>query len=258
MIEVSKGWTWIKKYLPGIPDPVLRLGIVFICFFGIVLFIRIVIIPPRLKETGPQRTSAIERELSREIYFVGSDICADCHDEESALNRSGHHKYLSCETCHGPALEHTEDSEILPSAPRERDFCPQCHAYNLSRPTGFPQIFPIAHNPLDPCISCHDPHDPKTPEVPEECAACHARIERVKIGSPHFFLRCITCHETPEDHKTQPRLVSSTQPVKREFCAVCHSAESEEEDPPKIDFLTHGEDYLCWQCHYPHRPEIEK
>ncbi len=260
MIESSKRWAWMKKFLPILPDPVIRIGFVFICFLGIVLFIRTVIIPPRLKETGPQRASAIERELSKDISYVGSNICEDCHDEEYNLKKSGHHKYLSCETCHGPAKNHAEEdpAEFILSAPRERDFCPQCHAYNLSRPTGFPQIFPIAHNPLNPCIKCHDPHDPKPPEVPKECAACHAQIERVKIGSPHFFLRCITCHETPEDHKTDPRVVRPTKPVKREFCAVCHSKESSVKDTPKIDFLTHGEDYLCWQCHYPHRPEIER
>ncbi len=257
MIEVSNGWAWMKKYLPALPEPVIRLGLVFICFFGIVLFIRIVIIPPRLKETGPQRTSAIERELSREISYVGSNICEDCHDEEYVLKRKGYHKYLSCETCHGPAKDHTEDPEILPSAPRERDFCPQCHAYNLSRPTGFPQIFPVAHNPLDPCFKCHDPHDPKPPEVPKECAACHAQIERTKAVSPHIFLECTTCHITPDGHKINPDQNRPTKPEKREFCAQCHGLESSVKETPKIDLLTHGEDYLCWQCHYPHMPEIQ-
>jgi ribosomal protein S27AE len=28
-------------------------------------------------------------------------------------------------------------------------------------------------------------------------------------------------------------------------------------DVPKVDFASHGEKYLCWQCHYPHLPEIE-
>jgi ribosomal protein S27AE len=24
---------------------------------------------------------------------------------------------------------------------------------------------------------------------------------------------------------------------------------------PRVEMRTHGERYLCWQCHYPHFPE---
>jgi ribosomal protein S27AE len=52
--------------------------------------------------------------------------------------------------------------------------------------------------------------------------------------------------------------VRPTKPTERSFCGICHA----EDAPtpltiPRVDLSTHGEDYLCWQCHYPHYPEIE-
>jgi len=247
----------MRNYLRKIPDPLIRLVIVFGVFFGVILFIRGFIIPPELKETGIHRTSAIERELSKEIHYAGSGICAECHDEEYDLKNDGYHQKLSCEVCHGASLEHSEEpDEYTPTAPRERKFCPECHIYNPSRPTGFPQINPIAHNPLKACIECHDPHDPAPLETPRECSACHAQIAITKAESPHVMLDCKTCHDTPEDHKLTPRLIRAGKPVGRELCAGCHDNGSDEEEVPKIDVYTHGEKYVCWQCHYPHMPEV--
>ena len=25
---------------------------------------------------------------------------------------------------------------------------------------------------------------------------------------------------------------------------------------PRVDMFSHGERYMCWQCHYPHLPEV--
>jgi len=250
---------WIKKFLQKFPDPIIRLTIVFVIFIGGILFIRLHVIPPSLKETGFHRTSAIKREKSREIRYTGSDICAECHDEEYSIKKDGYHENLSCEMCHSPAKEHTEDpfENELPT-PSERKFCVLCHTYNLSRPTGFPQINPIAHNPLKPCISCHDPHNPEPPEFPRECEACHREIARTITVSPHVLLECTTCHITSEEQRFNPRLIRPTRPNEREFCAKCHSKDSDVKDTPKIDLFTHHEKYLCWQCHDPHMPEIRE
>lgn len=246
------------NFLKIFPDQIIRLVIVFGILIIGVWIIRNYVIPSEFKETGFQRSSAIERELSKETRYAGSRVCSECHDEEYGIKKTGYHKNLSCEVCHGPAMEHTEEPfEITPRAPRERKFCPLCHTYNLSRPTGFPQINPIVHNPLEPCITCHDPHDPEPPEVPRECTACHEKIARTKAVSPHVMLECTTCHVTPEEHKIRPRLIRPTKPSEREFCAKCHGKTSTVKKPPKIDLITHGEKYLCWQCHYPHMPEVK-
>jgi hypothetical protein len=247
----------MDNLLRKIPDPIVRLAVVFGLFIGLVLVAR-AFIPSSLKEVGSQRTSAIERELAKEISYIGSSACAECHDDLYDLKKEGYHRNLSCEGCHGAAVAHTEDpDEYQPPAPRERKFCPTCHMYNLSRPSGFPQINPVAHNPLQPCIACHDPHDPVPPETPAECTACHAQVARMKAVSPHVLLECSVCHATPKPHKLQPRRVRSAKPTRREFCAQCHGSNSDVVGTPKIDLLTHGEKYLCWQCHYPHMPEVK-
>ncbi len=253
-----KGKDWMKNFLNNIPDQVSRLVLVFAALIIFVLIIKTWIIPPELKETGIYRTSAIETELAKPVHYAGSGNCADCHNDISEVKSSGYHYSLSCESCHGPGMEHSEDpEEITPSAPRKREFCSHCHTYNLSRPSGFPQINPIAHNPLDACIECHDPHNPEPPEVPQECSACHTQIARTKSFSSHVKLDCIDCHNAPEEHKINPRLIKPTKPITRKFCGQCHSKNSSYRGTLKINMVTHGENYLCWQCHYPHMPEVK-
>ena len=242
-------------FLAWIPEAALRLlFVVALLVAGIVLLRRA--IPPALKNTDLQVAAAVQQETAREINYAGAHACAECHEEQYTVKKDGYHRNISCETCHGPGTRHIADPvEVTPPAPRDRTFCPTCHAYNLSRPMGFPQINPVTHNPLQPCITCHKPHDPKPPSVPGECVACHAEIERTKAVSPHVLLDCTRCHTTPEDHKITPRSIRPTKPTSRDFCGQCHGTDSAVPDVPKIDISTHEDKYLCWQCHYPHMPE---
>jgi hypothetical protein len=107
-------------------------------------------------------------------------------------------------------------------------------------------------------MSCHDPHQPEPPTVPEECGACHGQIARQKRVSHHAPLPCTTCHTADDAHKTSPRSVRPTKPAERSFCGTCHG----EDAPtpltiPRVDLGEHGDHYLCWECHYPHYPEME-
>jgi hypothetical protein len=245
-----------------LPEQIIRICIVFFALILIIIGIRVLIIPEDLKERDVFRTSAVKRELANETIYAGSEICLDCHDDVYDTKQNGYHQKLSCEVCHGASGEHSEEpDEVTPEAPRGRKFCVICHTYNPSRPTGFPQINPYAHDPLDPCISCHDPHDPQSTEPPGECVACHANIARTLAVSPHVKLECVTCHSTPTEHKIQPRIVRSEKPVNREFCGKCHSEDSSDNiGAPKINIAEHGkngEKYMCWQCHYPHLPEVD-
>ncbi len=239
-----------------IPEQVSRLAIVICALVGIVLLARFVVIPRSLVSTEEHRASAVRRELLKPVKFAGATTCQVCHGEIYGFLRAGYHKTLSCEACHGPAMAHAENPlGVKPPAPRDRKFCPVCHAYDASRPTGFPQINPTAHNPLKPCIRCHNPHNPVPQKVPQACGACHAQIERTKAVSSHALLRCTTCHTVPERHNTAPRSATPSKPEAREFCGGCHAQGAADKDAPKIDIGTHGSPYLCWQCHYPHLPE---
>lgn len=240
-----------------VPDAVIRLGVVVILLVAAVSVV-LSLLPPELKRPDLQRAAAIRTEAARQIKYAGVPACAECHEAQYTEKSQGYHRNVSCETCHGPAKQHTKNPvDIKPPAPRDRQFCPTCHAYNASRPRGFPQINPVTHNPMQPCITCHKPHDPKPPTVPGECTACHAGIERTKAVSPHALLECTTCHVTPEQHKVTPRSVRPSKPTGREFCGQCHGKDSRVQGPPKIELATHGEKYLCWQCHYPHMPEVD-
>jgi hypothetical protein len=124
----------------------------------------------------------IERETSHPIRFAGSEICIDCHDEAN-VKSAGYHRNLSCETCHGPAKEYSDNpAEFKPQVPKRRE----------------------------QCSHCHNPHNPKPPRVPYECEACHAEIARTKAVSPHVQLECTICHTTPREHKISPRTVKAT------------------------------------------------
>lgn len=244
-----------RGVLERIPEQIRRLGVVLVLLVVGVVAFRYYIIPPRLVETSLHRQSTVEREVSKPVRYAGATACLACHEDIGEKKTKSYHRNLACETCHGPALKHTEDpSAVKPFAPRERKFCPICHEYNPSRPTGFPQINPIVHNPLKPCVTCHNPHDPTPPTVPQECSACHGEIARTKAVSPHALIGCTTCHSVPKQHRQQPRLVRAGKPDTREFCGTCHGPASRRPEAPRVDLATHGERYLCWQCHYPHLP----
>ncbi|MBI2216931.1 MAG: hypothetical protein HYU51_06495 [Candidatus Rokubacteria bacterium] len=259
------------------PEQVQRLAIVIGVIAAVVLVGRFVLMPPTLVARELHRSSTEQREAAKPVKFAGSSACQDCHDNVVEKKAKGYHKGLACEGCHGPAVKHTEDpSAVTPAAPRDRKFCPVCHAYDAARPTGFPQINPTAHNPLTPCIGCHDAHDPVPPRTPKACAACHAQIERTKAISTHALLACTTCHTVPEAHKKSPRTVRPSKPQTREFCGTCHAKDAGAKEAaakgttatdaaakraktarqaPRVDLSTHGETFQCWQCHYPHLPE---
>jgi len=238
------------------PEQVTRIASVLAVLVAAVLLIRFVLIPPAYFSTELHQSSTVKREVAKPVAFAGAAACHECHEEEAAKKATGYHKGLACETCHGPSAGHAEDPmSVKPFAPRDRKFCPVCHAYDTARPTGFPQINPDSHNPLKPCITCHNPHDPVPPATPKDCSACHAQIARTKALSAHALLECTTCHTAPEQHWTAPRSALPSKPQTREFCGQCHATDASNPDAPKVDLASHGGPFLCWQCHYPHQPE---
>src|SRR5512139_1817908 len=249
------------KFPEKMPDSLARLLVVFAVLTA-VLAAAWVLIPRPMKDVEVQWAEAVAREKARPPQYAGFRACEECHGEIQNKKKGGYHRDLACETSHGAAKAHTEDPDnTKPSIPSTRGFCVQCHAYNPSRPRGFPQINPQGHNPLKPCAGCHNPHDPKPPTTPKECSACHGEIARTKAVSHHVQLECTTCHQAPQQHKIAPRSVKPTKPQNREFCGKCHGKDGKEKlakSAPKIDIDEHGEKYVCWQCHYPHSPKVEQ
>jgi hypothetical protein len=241
----------------GVPQQVPRLIVVFALAAIALITARALLVPATFGELGHYRAAAIDSIVAHEKKFAGQQECALCHSETTERRLVGNHRGVSCESCHGPAAAHVANPmETKPVIPVEREFCPRCHSYNPSRPTGFPQIDPVAHNPLIACIECHDPHAPVPPMTPESCSACHGQIASQKAVSHHARLTCTTCHDAPDAHKLSPRTVRPTKPVERSFCGGCHAEDaSSPRHIPRIDLRSHNARYVCWQCHYPHFPE---
>ena len=241
------------------PGQIKRLLILAVSISIAFLIVRKYFIPGTFGEQGHFRAAAIDSNAAVPMKYAGHQICNECHDDVEAVKSASYHRTVNCEACHGPSLDHIEsDAEILPPAPRDRSYCILCHEYNPARPTGFPQIDPIAHNPVEACITCHHPHAPDPPETPGDCSACHANISRTKALSPHAPLSCQDCHQVPDAHKSSPRTVKPGKPASPDPCSKCHDKKSDSsKNIPKVDVTTHVQPYSCWQCHYPHFPEAK-
>jgi len=236
-----------------------RLLVVFGVMIGALLTARHFLVPKTFGKLGHYRAAAVDVVAANKAKYAGKEACAPCHDEIVQTHDTHRHISVTCEVCHGAAAAHIDaPTEVKLRAPRERGQCPLCHGYNPSRPTGFPQIDPATHNPAKACISCHNPHAPEPPRTPEACSACHGGIAREKAVSPHASLECTECHQVDKQHKVTPRLSTPTKPASREFCGRCHATGAKSAPGiPKVDLATHEERYVCWQCHYPHSPELK-
>ncbi len=219
---------------------------------------RFLFMPKTFGEYGHYRAAAVDEIQALPVAYAGYQACMECHDDIFEERSKSHHRGISCETCHGPSTAHIEaPDEHTPDLPSGRDFCPLCHGYNISRPTGFPQVVTERHNPGQPCQSCHDPHNPLLPTTSAtECSACHRNIYNVKLASHHAALACTECHIVPPEHFTQPNTTEAEKPRERSVCGKCHDLDLDgDRGVPKVDLQTHGGRYLCWECHYPHYPE---
>lgn len=221
---------------------------------------RTLLVPPTFGDLGHYRADAVTDNADHEIVYAGYEACADCHDDIAEVKQGSFHAGVSCEVCHGPAALHVDaPDEYTPGAPRGRGNCTLCHGYNPARPTGFPQILPIQHNPGKPCMSCHEPHNPMLPHAPEECSACHRKIASQKLVSHHVELQCTRCHNVPDEHLSNPRFMRAEKPTSNALCGECHGQGSDSHNRvPRVDMETHSERYLCWDCHYPHSPEANR
>jgi hypothetical protein len=244
-----------------LPEQVVRLGVVIVALLAIVLSLRFLILPASLFSARPHQAAKVVREMAKPLRHAGAASCRECHEQQANTQYAGFHRNIGCENCHGPSALHAAgDKSAAPRMDKDREFCLACHAYNTSRPNGFPQVNPQEHNGRKQCIRCHDPHDPAPPETPKDCGGCHGRIERTKALSAHAPLACPECHKAEPQHVLQPRAALPTKPDSRESCGRCHAvtATGPAVSKARVDLAAHGGKYLCWECHYAHLPEGHK
>ena len=243
-----------------IPQQLIPLAVIFAVAITGLIVARQLLVPETFGKYGHYRAAAVGEIAEQEIVYAGAQACFECHDDVAEAKAESNHQTVSCEVCHGPAAAHIEEpDEFTPEAPRGRGKCPLCHGYNPARPSGFPQILPELHNPGKACMTCHDPHAPILPHAPENCSACHRQIASEKMVSHHTTLECTVCHQTPEEHLSSPAAFPAERPRSNDLCGTCHDRGADSpREIPRIDLSTHGERYLCWECHYPHHPEAAR
>ncbi len=169
--------------------------------------------------------------------FVGSQECAECHENVTSafhdathanLMTSGNHALgIGCESCHGPGSAHVKSGGELgtivnPGSSPET--CFQCH---LDKRGEF--AAPHAHPVLEGKVSCNDCHNPHSGDAvigggtslasaDASCLSCH-EAQRGPFVFEHEALRdnCTTCHN-PHGTVNAKMLKSRNQTL----CLQCH------------------------------------
>lgn len=243
--------------MQNFPKQLIPLIIIGVVLVGALVVARHLLVPDTFGKYGHYRAAAAEISRSIPMVYAGGQVCGECHEDIIETRAYSGHATLSCEICHGPALAHANmETDELPPKPHGRDYCARCHEYEAARPTGFPQILTVSHNPGQPCRECHNPHDPTPPVSPGECSACHRQIANQKAVSRHTNLACTRCHTVPQGHSDNPVAVRAGKPKTRQLCGECHAmGAAGPQHVPQVDMHAHGERYECWDCHYPHHPE---
>lgn len=105
-----------------------------------------------------------EREWQAlQVRYRTSAGCPQCHpDKQTELSHSPH-AIISCENCHGPALDHPRDPAGY-TIDRSRELCLRCHAqlpYPNSARGAIRGINPDTHHTRAECVLCHIPHHPE-------------------------------------------------------------------------------------------------
>lgn len=115
------------------------------------------------------RTANQDEWKAFKVKYQGNESCKDCHaDQYTALVASPHAK-VSCESCHGAAVDHPDNPAKL-AIDKNKELCLRCHAnlpYRVAHYKELPKgpgqlkmVSPDEHNPGAgvQCIACHDAH----------------------------------------------------------------------------------------------------
>ena len=217
--------------------------------------------PPAAKPaTAPQKQAAPGD-------FVGSEVCATCHEEVAKGFASNPHTKMvlqhgasgaTCENCHGAGREHVEgggdDTKIFNPAkasPKDVDAkCLSCHA------GAHPNFDRSPHAKAGvSCLGCHDVHASKEEPLlkasqPTLCYQCHTDVKpafnmpfhhKVNEGA----VKCSDCHDT---HGTFGKNNLKSTADQDAICTKCHT----ETRGPFVYEHAAVKAEGCMGCHTPH------
>lgn len=176
--------------------------------------------------------------------FVGSDACADCHEDVTRDFASATHAVLvahgenavgtGCEGCHGPGSRHVEsgaEDGTIVNPRRSAEPCYRCHT-DKRADFLLPYAHPVSTGPLDlatskmSCGDCHRLHEGDavvgggTSLLRQNavCESCHV-AQRGPFVFEHEALRegCTSCHN-PHGSVNQKMLTERSATL----CLKCH------------------------------------
>jgi DmsE family decaheme c-type cytochrome len=238
-----------------------------------------------------QRASTLKLPVPVQgAQYVGSETCADCHEElVASFSGSIHDRILAketaigmkgCETCHGPASVHADSedpSKIIRFEGMDPGMasavCLRCHS------DGEQMDWAGTSHPMNDisCLNCHKIHNPPVAEnslekpEPDLCYECHAQ-ERAQMYYPsHHPVKegKMTCSDCHANHGSMVNNLKTDERI-NDLCLNCHARfqgpfvfeHSPVSDDCMICHNPHGtvadnllktnEPYLCLQCHEPH------
>jgi hypothetical protein len=141
---------------------------------GVAGFIaRQVFTPESLGQYGHYRGADIADQKNVPIRLQTNESCFQCHKPIRKIHKTGVHKTVSCEICHGPYGDHIEDGKKIGALPVKsgqdiNHLCLRCHNKVIqARPresikmVGLPEHLEEKKVRIDhTCDQCHMVHDP--------------------------------------------------------------------------------------------------
>lgn len=129
------------------------------------------LVPDGFGAYGHYRAGALEDNRARAASFAGRETCEACHSDVADARKGAKHERVACEACHGALAVHASADDPAAAKPQRPDahVCLVCHAANVAKPAGFPQIDPKQHEAPGTCLVCHKAHRPN--DVPKGAPA---------------------------------------------------------------------------------------
>ena len=141
-------------------DHLVRVAVLFAVAIVVFVVVQAALVPDDFGTYGHYRTGALDDNRALPLVYAGVAACVDCHFDVPEAAAGGGHAAIRCEACHGPLARHAEDPAIEPGRPDAAVLCARCHAANVARPAGFPQVAVDDHAGGESCLTCHTAHNP--------------------------------------------------------------------------------------------------